>query len=92
MGPVNSADVVVDACDNFATRHEINRACVALRNHRRVCATHRNDRQPAGRRRNPSAGRYAQPLSWLVLFDAEGMEWQRVKLSRSPDCAVCSIR
>ena len=25
------ADVVVDACDNFATRHAVNRACVALK-------------------------------------------------------------
>lgn len=27
---VAAADVVVDCCDNFATRHAINRACVAL--------------------------------------------------------------
>lgn len=28
---VNAADVVVDCCDNFATRHAINRACVATK-------------------------------------------------------------
>jgi molybdopterin-synthase adenylyltransferase len=28
---VPQADVVIDCCDNFATRHEINRACVAHR-------------------------------------------------------------
>ncbi|HMX23586.1 MAG TPA: ThiF family adenylyltransferase, partial [Accumulibacter sp.] len=27
---VTTADVVLDCCDNFATRHAINRACVAL--------------------------------------------------------------
>ncbi len=28
---VNSADVVLDGCDNFATRHAVNRACVQAR-------------------------------------------------------------
>jgi molybdopterin-synthase adenylyltransferase len=28
---VETADIVVDCCDNFATRHAINRACVAAR-------------------------------------------------------------
>jgi molybdopterin/thiamine biosynthesis adenylyltransferase len=28
---VGDADVVVDCCDNFATRHDVNRACVAAR-------------------------------------------------------------
>lgn len=28
---VDSADVVVDGCDNFATRHAVNRACVKFR-------------------------------------------------------------
>ena len=28
---VAAADVVVDCCDNFATRHAVNRACVALK-------------------------------------------------------------
>ena len=28
---VAAADVVVDCCDNFATRHAVNRACVAAR-------------------------------------------------------------
>ena len=28
---VRNADVVLDCCDNFATRHALNRACVALR-------------------------------------------------------------
>lgn len=28
---VSEADVVIDGCDNFATRHAVNRACVALR-------------------------------------------------------------
>ncbi|HWW73711.1 MAG TPA: HesA/MoeB/ThiF family protein, partial [Duganella sp.] len=27
---VGQADVVLDCCDNFATRHAVNRACVAL--------------------------------------------------------------
>jgi molybdopterin/thiamine biosynthesis adenylyltransferase len=31
MDLVAAADVVVDACDNFATRHAVNRACVRLR-------------------------------------------------------------
>ena len=31
MELVSRADVIVDACDNFATRHAVNRACVALR-------------------------------------------------------------
>ena len=28
---VSSADIVLDGCDNFATRHAVNRACVAAR-------------------------------------------------------------
>lgn len=28
---VSTADVVIDCCDNFATRHAVNRACVGLR-------------------------------------------------------------
>jgi molybdopterin/thiamine biosynthesis adenylyltransferase len=28
---VDEADVVIDCCDNFATRHDVNRACVAAR-------------------------------------------------------------
>jgi len=28
---VASADIVLDGCDNFATRHAVNRACVAAR-------------------------------------------------------------
>ena len=28
---VEQADVVIDACDNFETRHEVNRACVTLK-------------------------------------------------------------
>ena len=31
MKLVADADVIVDACDNFATRHAVNRACVKLR-------------------------------------------------------------
>jgi adenylyltransferase/sulfurtransferase len=31
MDLVATADVVVDACDNFTTRHAVNRACVKLR-------------------------------------------------------------
>jgi molybdopterin/thiamine biosynthesis adenylyltransferase len=27
---VAAADVVVDCCDNFATRHAVNRACVRM--------------------------------------------------------------
>lgn len=30
MAQVAAADVVLDCCDNFATRHAVNRACVAL--------------------------------------------------------------
>ncbi len=32
LGPLAaSADIVVDCCDNFATRHAVNRACVAAK-------------------------------------------------------------
>ncbi len=31
LAEVASVDVVLDCCDNFATRHAVNRACVALR-------------------------------------------------------------
>lgn len=137
MDLVAGADVVVDACDNFATRHAVNRACVARRRPLVSGAAIRfagqlavfdlrrddspcyhclfPDTQAEGEERCATMGVFApltgmigslqageairlllgdpSPLAGaLVLFDAGGMEWQRVKLPRDPGCAVCSGR
>jgi len=135
MDLVAAADVVVDACDNFATRHAVNRACVRLRKplvsgaairfagQLAVFDLRQNDSpcyhclfpdtQAVAEERCATMGVFApltgmigslqageairllldatNPLAgYLVLFDAETMTWQRVKLPRDPDCAVCS--
>ena len=134
---VAAADVVVDACDNFVTRHAVNRACVAgkkplvsgaairfagqlavfdLRRDDSACYHCLfPDTGPEDEERCATMGVFApltgmigslqageairlllggeSPLAGsLVLFDAGGMEWQRVKLPRDPGCGVCGGR
>ena len=135
MELVSNADVVVDACDNFATRYAVNRACVALRKPLVSGAAIRFSGQLAVfdmRQKNSpcyhclfpeSASEDAEscalmgvfapltgmigslqageairlltgkpsPLAGsLVLFDAGGMDWQKVKLTKDPGCTVCA--
>ena len=135
MELVGSADIVVDACDNFATRYAVNRACVALRKPLVSGAAIRfagqlavfdlrqddspcyhclfPDTQAEETERCATMGVFApltgmigslqageairllagspSPLAgWLVLFDAGGMEWQKVKLTKDTGCTVCS--
>lgn len=135
MDLVANADVVVDACDNFTTRHAVNRVCVKLRKplvsgaairfagQLAVFDLRRNDSpcyhclfpdtQIEAEERCATMGVFA-PLTgmigslqageairlllgapnsmagYLLLFDAEAMTWQRVKLPRDPGCGVCS--
>ena len=134
---VGSADVVVDASDNFATRYAINRVCVQLRKPLVSGAAIRfsgqlavfdlrqedapcyhclfPDTGAAEAERCATMGVFApltgmigslqageairllagspSPLAgWLVLFDAGDMDWQKLKLHRDPDCAVCKTR
>jgi adenylyltransferase/sulfurtransferase len=134
---VRNADVVVDACDNFATRYAVNNACVKLRKPlvsgaairfagQLAVFDMRQDHSPcyhclfpetvseevescalmgvfapltgmigslqAGEAIRILAG-IASPLAgYLVIFDANGMEWQKVKLTRDTNCLVCSTR
>ncbi len=135
MELVGSADVVVDACDNFATRYAVNRACVALRKPLVSGAAIRFSGQlavfdlrqgdspcyhclfpelgpeetescalmgvfapltgmigslQAGEAIRLLAGKPSPMAGSLVLFDANGMDWQKVKLSKDPTCKVCS--
>ena len=135
MELVKCADVVVDACDNFDTRHAVNRACVAMRKPLVSGAAIRfagqlavfdlrqddspcyhclfPDTQAEETERCATMGVFApltgmigslqageairllagspSPLAgWLVLFDAGGMEWQKVKLTKDTGCTVCS--
>jgi molybdopterin/thiamine biosynthesis adenylyltransferase len=137
MDLVAGADVVVDACDNFATRHAVNRACVAGRKPLVSGAAIRfagqlavfdlrpddgpcyhclfPDSQVEDGERCATMGVFApltgmigslqaseairlllgdpSPLAGtLVLFDAMGMEWQRLKIPKDPGCPVCSGR
>jgi adenylyltransferase/sulfurtransferase len=135
MALVKSADVVVDACDNFATRHAVNRACVA---HRKPLVSGaairfagqlavfdlRLDNSPcyhclfpdleaedgercalmgvfapltgmigslqAGEAIRLLLGTPSPLAGELMLFDAGGMEWQKIKLPKDPGCPVCS--
>jgi adenylyltransferase/sulfurtransferase len=134
---VGSADVVVDACDNFATRHAVNRACVALRKPlvsgaairfagQLAVFDLRQDDSPCYHCLFPGSeaeeaercalmGVFApltgmigslqageairllvglpSPLAGsMVLFDAGGMEWQKMKLPKDTGCKVCSGR
>ncbi len=135
MDLVANADVVVDACDNFTTRHAVNRVCVKLRKplvsgaairfagqlavfdlRRHDSPCYRclfPDTQIEAEERCATMGVFA-PLTgmigslqageairlllgaansmagYLLLFDAEAMTWQRVKLPRDPGCEVCS--
>ena len=133
---VAAADVVVDACDNFATRHAINAACVAQRkplvsgaairfsgqlsvfDSRRIespcyrclfpdenVTADENDRCAVMGVFAPLTGIIGvaqaaeairllisddSPLiGQLVLFDAMGMDWQKIRVPRDPGCAVC---
>jgi adenylyltransferase/sulfurtransferase len=137
MQLVAEADVVVDGCDNFPTRHAVNRACVALKKPLVSGAGVRHAgqlavfdlREPAspcyhclfpdtdevGEDRCATLGVFApltgmigtlqageairlllggpSPLTGqLVLFDALGMDWQRLKVPRDPHCPVCGRR
>lgn len=129
------ADVVLDCSDNFATRHAVNRACVAHRRPLVSAAAIRFDAQlMVFDLRKPEAACYGclfpedaqveevqcsqmgvfAPLTGiagaiqameaiklltgsgeslsgrLLLIDALGAEWRSVKLSRDPNCTVCS--
>ena len=136
MELVKCADVVVDACDNFDTRHAVNRACVAMRKPLVSGAAIRMagqlavfdlrlDNSPcyhclfpditeegercalmgvfapltgmigslqAGEAIRLLVGTPSPLAGSLVLFDAGGMEWQKLKLSKDPSCPVCSTR
>lgn len=133
---VAAADVVVDCCDNFATRHAINAACVARRkplvsgagirfSGQLSVFDSRRDDSPCYRCLFPDEsvtgdendrcavmGVFApltgiigvaqaaeairllvsddSPLiGQLVLFDAMGMDWQKIGIPRDPGCKVC---
>lgn len=131
---VAAADVVVDACDNFATRHAVNRACVrqgrplvsgaairfagqlAVFDVRRAdspcyhclfpdtaaedeerCATLGVFAPLTGMVGSLQAGEAIRlllgmpsPLTGrLLLFDAEAIVWQQVRVPRDPACPVC---
>ncbi len=137
MELVSSADVVVDASDNFATRYAVNRACVILRKPlvsgaairfagQLAVFDLRQDNSPCYHCLFPEMGSeetescalmgvfspltgmigslqageairllsgMASPLAgYLVMFDANGMEWQKVKLAKDSNCLVCSSR
>jgi molybdopterin/thiamine biosynthesis adenylyltransferase len=134
---VAGADVVLDCSDNFATRHAVNRACVAAGVPLVSGAAIRFDGQIAsfdlrrheGSQRAPcyaclfpesdevdevacsTMGVFA-PLTGIVgamqaaeaakmivglptlsgrllIVDAKTMEWQTIRLTRDPACAVC---
>jgi molybdopterin-synthase adenylyltransferase len=136
---VAAADVVVDGCDNFATRHAVNAACVAARKplvsgaairfsgQLAVFDTRRADAPcyrclfpdtpdgPDDADRCAVMGVFApltgiigtaqaaetirllvsddSPLiGQLVLFDAMGMDWQKIRVPRDPACPVCGTR
>jgi adenylyltransferase/sulfurtransferase len=131
---VAAADVVVDACDNFATRHAVNRACVRLRKPlvsgaairfagQLAVFDPRHESSPcyqclfpdtsaedeercatmgvfapltgtigamqAGEAIKLLLGETSALMGQLVLFDAQGMEWQKIRVPRDPGCAVC---
>jgi adenylyltransferase/sulfurtransferase len=134
---VRNADVVVDACDNFATRYAVNNACVKLRKPlvsgaairfagQLAVFDMRQDHSPcyhclfpqtvseevescalmgvfapltgmigslqAGEAIRILAGKPSPLAGHLVIFDANGLEWQKVKLTRDANCLVCSTR
>lgn len=134
-GLVAAADVVLDCCDNFATRHAVNRACVAARKPLVSGAAIRFDGQVAvfDRRDSTSpcyhclfgegdeleetrcatmgvfaplvgiigATQAAEGLKLiagvgetlsgrLLLLDALAMRWRDVRVTRDPQCPVCS--
>lgn len=136
---VAAADVVVDCCDNFETRHAVNEACVLAKKplvsgagvrfsgQIAVFDTRRSD-APCYRCLFPEENMSADdgdrcavlgvfaPLTGivgvaqaaetirllvsgdsplighLVLFDALGMDWQKVRVPRDPGCPVCAKR
>lgn len=134
MAAVAAADVVLDCCDNFATRQQVNRACVLHRKPLVSGAAVRFDGQIAVfDQRDALAPCYAclfpenaedaamrcaefgvfaplvgvvgamqasealkllmgigESLSGrLLLFDALGAEWRRLRLKKDPACQVC---
>jgi adenylyltransferase/sulfurtransferase len=131
---VATADVVLDASDNFPTRHAINRACMRLGKPLVSGAAVRFDGQVAvfdprggsspcysclfpehgeaeevrcavmgvfapltgiiGALQAAEAIRVLMGLEGgtdgeLVLFDAQSMDWQRMRFRKDPACAVC---
>ncbi len=134
---VAAADVVVDACDNFATRHAVNRASVRwrkplvsgaairfsgqlavfdLRQEDSPCYqclfpdTRAEDEErcavmgvfapltgmigtlQAGEAIRLLLGTDSPLAGHLVLFDAMGMEWQKIRVTKDPGCSVCGWR
>jgi len=37
-------------------------------------------------------GRHEPLIGSLLLFDGAGMQWQRIKVPRNPNCPLCSVR
>ena len=136
---VAAADVVVDASDNFETRHAINGACVTYRkplvsgaairfsgqlsvfDTRRADApcyrclfpdenvtADANDRcavmgvfapltgiigvAQAGEAIRLLVSDDSPLIGHLVLVDAMGMDWQKIRVPRDPACVVCANR
>jgi molybdopterin-synthase adenylyltransferase len=131
---VAQVDVVVDCCDNFATRHAVNAACVQHRKPLVSGAAIRFDGQiTVYDSRNAKSPCYAcvfppdstfeetrcatmgvfAPLVGIIgsmqaaealklltgagqtltgrlqMLDGRSMEWNEVRMPRSPDCSVC---
>ncbi|MDB5826598.1 MAG: moeB [Variovorax sp.] len=134
---VAASDLVVDCCDNFATRHAVNRACVASRKPLVAGAAIRfdgqlsvydlrNDESPCyacvfppdaqvEETRCSVLGAFAPVVGTigtlqahealkllagigtslagrLLLFDGLETTFDRVKVARDPQCAVCADR
>src|SRR5450830_945311 len=82
---VQGADVVLDCCDNFVTRHAVNAACVkyaaplvgiigTMQAAEALKVVMQIGRVLAGR---------------LLMLDAMNMEWTRIGINKNPACPVC---
>ncbi len=131
---VAEADVVIDCCDNFATRHAVNRACVTHRKPLVAGAAIRLDGQlsvydlrdkaspcyaclfppdaafeetrcavlgvfapvvgiigtlQAHEALKLLAGMGGSLVGTLLMFDGRSTQFDRVRIARDPNCAVC---
>jgi adenylyltransferase/sulfurtransferase len=136
---IAAADVVVDCCDNFSTRHAVNAACVRAKkplvsgagvrfSGQLSVFDVRRDDAPCYRCLFPEENMSADDvdrcatlgvfsplvgiigvaqaaetirmivhddsplIGHLVLFDANGMDWNKVRVPRDPGCPVCGVR